>query len=429
MSTKNSVKTVINDHTQLQDGEGKTAVLELVKDFAAESEPLERQHLLLLRDLRTGAIYLECHIRASRLIKLGTVDVPLDPDEQSEYKANREIVEDHVAFEQMKEDALQRRTFSNLVCEFSRTFDPDHPLKIVGGQHRFTAIQNSLDQGIDELHGLKVYFGLDPEQRIDVQLISNTNIAVSTDLFDRMQETLSGPELRNWCQTVGLLDCDVDFADKRARTSPLTVRAARTFIVNYFRGRDVVAENFDHSETTPTICKSGIADTEWQSLKAKKQNLWTDTGLREAGVAFAGLIAAQRKAFGPGSGVKKANVDYAEKALNYAVLSAWSFIAGVLHGNVVRLKRHYALKDVSGKDPLNAAVLSKGRHKTDSDSYRGLGYRTDAKERGRLAELFFLQAEKGDGLSGPLVDVAIKKFHAKEAQLEVIRAQQKVAGT
>lgn len=421
-------KTNIIDHTQLPDGKLKAAVLELLQDFASESEPLERPHLPLLRDLRTGATYVECHIRANELVRLGTVDVPLDPEEQADYRANRELVEDHVAFEQMKEDALLRRTFSNLVCEFSRAFDREHPLKIVGGQHRFTAIQEALAAGIDEWHGLKVYFGLDNDQRIDVQLISNTNIAVSTDLFDRMQETLSGPELRNWCQEVGLLGVGQDFADKRGRASPLTVRAARTFIVNYFRGRSVAPEKFDQSESTPTICKSGTADNEWQALRAKNSKLWQDTGLLAAGKEFAALIAAQRKAFGPSAAAKKVNIDFSEKALNYAVLSAWAFTAGVLHPNQIRIGRHYSLKDQAGKDPLNAAVLAKGRHKTDPDNYRGLGYRTDSKERARLVELFFLQAERGEGISSVLVDVAIKKFHAKEAQLEVVRAQQKVVG-
>lgn len=284
--------------------------------------------------------------------------------------------------------------------------------------------------GIDEWHGLKVYFGLDNDQRIDVQLISNTNIAVSTDLFDRMQETLSGPELRNWCQAVNLLASGQDFADKRGRASPLTVRAARTFIVNYFLGRAIEQDKFDQSETTPTICKSGSADNDWQVLKTKNPELWEDKGLLEAGKAYAALIEAQRKAFEPSVGVKKnRNIDFAEKALNYAVLSAWAFAAGVLYSNSVRLKRHYSLKDQSGKDPLNAAVLAKGRHKTDPENYRGLGYRTDSKERGRLMELFFVQAEKGEGISSGLVDVAIKKFHAKEAQLEVIRAQLKAMGT
>lgn len=421
-----SSKHVI-DHTGLAEGETKSAVLDLVEDFAKVSQPLEIPHLLLLRDLRTGAAFVECHIRASKLIELGTVDVPLDPEEQAEYRANRELVEDHVAFEQMKEDAILRRTFSNLVCEFSRAFDSQHPLKIVGGQHRFSAIEEALAKGIDELHGLKVYFALDNEQRIDVQLISNTNIAVSTDLFDRMQETLSGPELRRWCQEVGLLETGQDFADKRGRTSPLTVRAARTLIVNYFHGREIAPEKFDQSETTPVICKSGTADLDWQALKSKSPQLWQDAGLLAAGKEFATLIAAQRKAMLPSKSAKKLNVDFAEKALNYAVLSAWAFTAGVLYTNPTRLMRHFALANQTGKDPLNASALAKGRHKTDPENYRGLGYRTDSKERGRMTELFFLQAEKGQGISSGLVDVAIKKFHAKEAQLEVFRAQQKAA--
>ncbi len=421
-------KTKIIDHTKLPEGKLKANVMELLQDFANESNPLERPHLLLLQDVRTGATYVECHICANKLIKLGTVDVPLDPEEQADYRANRELVEDHVAFEQMKEDAVLRRTFSNLVCEFSRAFDPDHPLKIVGGQHRFTAIQEALAKGIDVWHGLKVYFGLDNDQRIDVQLISNTNIAVSTDLFDRMQETLSGPKLREWCQDVGLLDSGQDFADKRGRSSPLTVRAARTFIVNYFRGRGIAPDKFDQSETSPTLCKSGIADNEWQALKANNPKLWQDAGICDAGKAFAALIAAQRKAFEPPGTAKKVNIDFSEKALNYAVLSAWAFTAGVLHPNQLRLQRHYSLKDQSGKDPLNVATLAKGRHKTDAENYRGLGYRTDSKERGRMVELFFLQTEKGEGINSALVDVAIKKFHAKEAQLDVVRAQQKAVG-
>ena len=39
---------------------------------------------------------------AKDLLKLSTTDVPLDPDEQAEYRANRDIVEDDVAFDQMK---------------------------------------------------------------------------------------------------------------------------------------------------------------------------------------------------------------------------------------------------------------------------------------------------------------------------------------
>jgi hypothetical protein len=144
-----------------------------VSSFAQSCSPLESK-LYVLVEARTGARYLECHIQSSRLVSLSTVDVPLDPDEQADYRANREIVEDHFAFERMKSDALARRSFSNLVTEYSDSFDQDHPLKIIGGQHRYVAIKEALERGVDECHGVKVYFGLDADQRLDVQVISNT---------------------------------------------------------------------------------------------------------------------------------------------------------------------------------------------------------------------------------------------------------------
>jgi hypothetical protein len=72
-------------------------------------------------------------------------------------------------------------------------------------------------------------------------------------------------------------------------------------------------------------------------------------------------------------------------------------------------------------------TLVKGRHKTDSDQYRGLGYRTDAKERGRFVELFFLQAEDGSGITKGNINVGIMKYHAKQAQLEVEKEKAKIA--
>ena len=133
--------------------------------FAKDLDPLEeREALLTLADNRTGAWYCECHLRAKKLIGLGTVDVPLDPDDQAEYRANRDIVEDAQAFEAMKEDAKRNRSFSNIVTEYTRDFDADHPLKVIGGQHRFEAIRLALQNGVDEVHGVKVYLGLDMEQ-------------------------------------------------------------------------------------------------------------------------------------------------------------------------------------------------------------------------------------------------------------------------
>ena len=145
----------------------------------------------------------------------------------------------------MIRDAKQRRSFSNIVAEYTKEFDSEHPLKIIGGQHRFEAIRAALPDGIDEYHGVKVYLGLDMTQRLDVQLISNTNIAISGDLFDRLQETFQGPELRDWCQAVGLLQGEEDFADSYEKGGPISVKMARTFITNYFKGTTVDAKQFD----------------------------------------------------------------------------------------------------------------------------------------------------------------------------------------
>lgn len=368
------------------------------------------------------AVYSECHVKADKLVALSTTDVPLDPEDQPEYRANRDIVADHSAFFAMKEDAKAGRSFSNIVTEFTVEFDEEHPLKIIGGQHRFEAIKEALASGVNEAHGIKVYFGLTPEQRLDAQLISNTVIAVPTDLYDRMQETMRGPELRDWCQKVGLLKPGQDFADKRQRGAQITVSAARTFILNYYRGQSASSSEFEKTETTPKICKSGGTDNDWELLRADKK-IWKDTKLEAAGVAFAALVEAQRKAF---EGKKKGALDFKEKALNYAVLSAWAYTSGLLHSNATRLAKHFGLKDQAGKDPLNAGALAKGRHGTDSENYRSLGYRTDAKERGRFVELFYLQAEKGDGITASLIDLAMKKYHAKQAILEVQTAEKKV---
>lgn len=154
--------------------------------------------------------------------------------------------------------------------------------------------------------------------------------------------------------------------------------------------------------------------------------MWKDPKLKEAGQEFAALVDAQREAFGDPDTGKLTNTDFAEKAMNYAVLSAWAYTAGVLHSNRLRLDKHYQLKGSKKGDPLNAAQLARGRHKTDPENYRGLGYRTDAKERGRLTELFFKQAEEGEGITKKLIDLAIKKYHAKQAMAEVWKAEGKM---
>lgn len=355
-------------------------------------------------------------------IKLCTVDVPLDPDEQSDYRANRELVEDSSAFLQMKKDATRGRVFSNIVAEYNVDFDEEHPLKIVGGQHRINAIDEALSLEISEYHGVKIYFNLNMEQRLDVQLISNTNIAVSSDLLDRMMETVKGPQLRDWCHKVGLLDVNSDFADKKQRGNSITVREARTFIINYCQGAMVT--DFLNEKTDGIIAKTGGIDEEWEKLKIEKPDLWINSNLQKAGKEFARLALRQKEYYlEDGRNVSR---EYADKAFNYAVLAAWAFVAGLLENNRVRLERHFHLPENSKKDPLNAEALGKARHKSDPPNYRGLGTRTDAKERGRLIELFYLQAEKGKGIDKNLINLALSKYFAKQANLEVIKAEKKI---
>lgn len=80
----------------------------------------------------------------------------------------------------------------------------------------------------------------------------------------------------------------------------------------------------------------------------------------------------------------------------------------------------------SKKDPLNAEALASARHKSDPENYRGLGTRTDAKERGRLIELFYLQAEEGKGITKAHINLALSKYFAKQANLEVQKIEKKV---
>jgi hypothetical protein len=388
-----------------------------VHKFVELFAPVEAEtgEILVFTDNRTKAHYCECHVKASRFIAHTTTDVSLDPDEQGEYRANRDLVENHAAFERMKDDALKLRSFSNIVAEFNPDQNEEKPLGVIGGQHRTEAIREALEGEADEFHEVKVYFGLDQDQRLDVQVISNTVIAVSGDLYDRMLETVKGPELRKWCHETGLLGTDQDFGDKAQRGGALTVRLARTFIINYYEGKKSVGSNFDTTNTSPILPLVGAESAIWDDLRKKQPSIWIDTKLRKAGEEFAKLVSAQRKAFAD----KKGNADYKEKAQNIAILSAWAYTAGLLSENQTRLDRHYGLSEKTGKDPLNSSALAKGRHKIDPENYRGLGTRTDAKERGRLVELFYLQTEKGEGISPALVTVAIAKYHAKQGQLEV----------
>lgn len=43
-----------------------------IESFVLQFDPLERQNLTILRDHRTQAVFIECHILASKLVEYGT---------------------------------------------------------------------------------------------------------------------------------------------------------------------------------------------------------------------------------------------------------------------------------------------------------------------------------------------------------------------
>jgi hypothetical protein len=55
-----------------------------------------------------------------------------------------------------------------------------------------------------------------------------------------------------------------------------------------------------------------------------------------------------------------------------------------------------------------------------------LGTRSDSKERSRCVELFYIQADKGKGITPALADAAIKRHFTKQAKLEQLKAEKKV---
>lgn len=91
--------------------QAKDLVADEIEEFANKFQPVEKT-LYVMLDKCTNAVFCECHISAELILKLCTVDVPLDPEEQSDYRANRELVEDSSAFLQMKMDAKKGRVFS-----------------------------------------------------------------------------------------------------------------------------------------------------------------------------------------------------------------------------------------------------------------------------------------------------------------------------
>lgn len=381
--------------------------------------------LLISNDKKSNSFFTECHLKASDLIKYTDKDLSIDPELQEEYRANRKLEPDNRYFLQMVEDAKNGRSFSDLVIEFNTSYteNKSKPLKILGGQHRDEAIKRALKEGVDVVHGVKVYFGLNKNKRAEIMEISNTNINVSPDLRDRIEEHRLEPSgmLREFCFETGIMKKGEDFGDKRRYEEEFTptVRMMRDFIVSFFKGKEYKG-NIDEDAEIPYDCDSGkVIDKEYLKLfnKFKKEKSFNDKELINAGKMFAKLHQSQFKKADTIKGSRKK--EYKIKAFSLSLISSWAFAAGVLQKHEKRLNKLYSLPNLSGEhDPLNAIAMSKAKHPSiDSETYRGLGTRVSGKERGRLLHLFLIYSESDKlKIDQQLCNSAIQVFHGNEAK-------------
>ncbi|MHA1839538.1 MAG: hypothetical protein ACTSYO_06235 [Candidatus Ranarchaeia archaeon] len=80
------------------------------------------------------------------------------------------------------------------------------PLKVFGGRHRIKAIIEACKKNISYYHGVRVYFALNNEQRLDIAVANNTAIAIPNDLLDRMFEDSPGTNLRERAKKCDILE-------------------------------------------------------------------------------------------------------------------------------------------------------------------------------------------------------------------------------
>jgi len=136
-----------------------------------------------------------------------------------------------------------------------------------------------------------------------------------------------------------------------------------------------------------------------------------DPLLKEAGKNFAKLHKKQMESIKKDVELSKIT-EFKTKALTPSIISTWAFVSGLLQKNRKRLEKLYKLTDkTKSKNPLSAKEMSEYKHQSDLKTYRGLGTRTDRKERGKLIELFLLYSEKQEPtITHNLIDAAVTNY-------------------
>ena len=377
-----------------------------VSNFLKQVTTLEVKHempVIIFQDGASGAYYIKSSLLASDAAKLCDLDAKLDVKSSDSYKTNRQLYLNHMTYQRMAADASKGREFNDIIVEYTVQYAPETPLKVWGGQHRIKAISGAFTKS-DRYHGFRIYFCLNKVQRTEIALVSNTNISVSNDTFDRMiEETIFGGVLRKWCQKVGFLADREDFPDVGSRSEKISVKKARSFVVNFYlgyeRGKKIISSDLDRNVYEPYLVETGIktgtnkeitVDPTYEKIM-NQQNILSDEALLKAGQRFLALHNAQYRAVSdPKSSIKNIK-GYKNKTFIESVLCGWSYVAGLLQSTPERLENHYRIPKTSAKvpDPLNAEEMSKYKHDKDEPTYRGLGTRSALRDRQRVAQLFF----------------------------------------
>lgn len=390
-------------------------VVQVIEKFLEQVPALETTQdmpIVVFQDGVNGTYYIKCSLLANDATSLCDLNAKLDLDNPESFKANRKLLLKHKTYKKMVEDASAGREFNDIIVEYNMDYNPHTPLKVWGGQHRISAIKEA-GAASNRYHGFRIYFNLTKKQRTEVALISNTNIAVSNDTFDRMvEETVFGDKLRKWCQQVGLLDkqwfqeiglsgTDEDFPDAGSRSEKITVKRARSFIVNFYlgkeRGEHISSEELDRNVYDPYLATTGVTVDPKYTEIVRQRDILSDTSLIKAGERFAALYKAQYRAV-----IENPKIDnrkwYRNKALVESVICGWSYVAGLLQAHPERLENHYRIPKVTGQvpDPLNAEAMSRFKHDKDDPTYRGLGTRSSTKDRQRIAQLFLAKSLKNN---------------------------------
>jgi hypothetical protein len=374
----------------------------LVSRFFKKVPTLENKldvPMVIFQDGVNNSYYIKCQVLARIASKIIDLNAKIKAKDPESFRANRELMLKDTTYLKMELDAANGREFNDIIVEYNSEYNADKPLKVWGGQHRAHAISGAINSA-NRYHGFKVYFDLNEKQRTEVALISNTNMGVSDDTFDRMlEETTFGNTLRKWCQKIGFLGPKEDFPDVGSRSEKITVKLARSFIVNYYMGLDkgktIKSEELDKNIYDPYVTETGVSiDSKYAEIMSEKRNkILSDKSLIEAGEKFLELHRTQYEAVKGNPKIRNRKA-YRNKALVISVLCGWSYIAGLLQNHRARLLNHYMIPKTTSKipDPLNAEEMSNFKHDSDLPTYRGLGTRQSAKDMQRLAQVFLAKS-------------------------------------